>query len=74
MRNEIIEILTKNKSLMTYVIANILSIDYKIKYDCSKVRNELKKMKKDGLVENVNSIYKTQLKWQLITKSNTKTN
>lgn len=73
MREEIIGILTKNHSLMTYVIANILNIDYKIKYDCTKVRNELKKMQKDGLVENVKSIYKTQLKWKLITKSNTQT-
>lgn len=73
MRKEIIEILTKNHSLMTYVIANILNMDYKIKYDCTKVRNELKKMQKDGLVENVKSIYKTQLKWKLITKSNTQT-
>ena len=72
MRKEIIEILTRNHSLMTYVIANILNTDYKIKYNCTKVRNELKKMKKDGLVENINSIYKTQLNWKLVPKSNTK--
>lgn len=65
-RAEILKVLTNQPSgCMTYVIANWLRMDYRLKVETSAVLRELRRMEKEGLVKTVPTIYARQLQWSL---------
>jgi hypothetical protein len=51
-------------SRVTYVVRNYLSDD-RPNLGCTQVRNQLKRMERDGLVVRVSSSYAVQLCWRV---------